>query len=220
LKTKVLRKTWFEKKERRWEVKSLLLLLLLLLLIIFCTPGFIPLQVYPSTVPYPIPLPHIPVSKRMSSTSPTRPLNSLRPPISTKLRPGSPLLYMCCRLYISCYMLPGWWFSVREILGVLVNWNCWSFYRVTLLLSFFQLSPETVTGPSSFCPLIGCKYLHLTLSGACGVFWRAVMIGPFLWALHSLSNSVRSWDLPMNWTPLWACHSTFFSSGSSPFPCL
>jgi hypothetical protein len=41
-----------------------------------------------------------------------------------------------------------------------------------------------------------------------------------LWALHSLCNSVRPWDLPWNWIPLWACCWIFFSSGSSPFPSL
>jgi hypothetical protein len=46
------------------------------------------------------------------------------------------------------------------------------------------------------------------------------MIDPILWVLHSLSNSVRSWDLPLSWIPLWACQWTFFSSGSSPFPSL
>jgi hypothetical protein len=67
-----------------------------------------------------------------------------------------------------------------------------------------------------FCPLVGCKYLHLTLSAACWVFWRAVMLGPFLWALHSLSNSVRPWDLPLSWIPLWACRWTFcFTSQDS-----
>jgi hypothetical protein len=42
------------------------------------------------------------------------------------------------------------------------------------------------------------------------VFWRAVMIGPCLWAFHSLSNSVRPWDLPLSWILLWACCWTFF----------
>ena len=68
--------------------------------------------------------------------------------------------------------------------------------------------------------MIGCKYLPLTLSAACWVFWRAVMIGPFLWVLHNLSNSVRHWGLPLSWIPLCACHWTFSSSGSSPFPSL
>ena len=108
-----------------------------------------------------------PVSTRMSPTTTTyctRPLNSLGPPVSwglrasslTELRPGSPLLCTCWGPRSSWYMLPGWWFSVWEISGV----------QVTLLLSF-QLSPNSTTGVSSFCPLVGCKYLHLTLSAAC-----------------------------------------------------
>jgi hypothetical protein len=68
--------------------------------------------------------------------------------------------------------------------------------------------------------LVGCRYLHLTLSPVCWVFLRAVMIGPFLWVLYSLSICVRCWDLPLNWIPLRTCHLTFFSSGSSPFPSL
>ena len=46
------------------------------------------------------------------------------------------------------------------------------------------------------------------------------MIGPFLWALHSLSNSVRFWGLPLSQILLWTCCWTFFSSGSSPFSSL
>jgi hypothetical protein len=68
--------------------------------------------------------------------------------------------------------------------------------------------------------LDGCKYLHLTLSAPCCVFQRAVMIAPFWWALHSLSNSVRPRDLSLSWIPLWGCHWAFFSSVSSPFPSL
>jgi hypothetical protein len=83
------------------------------------------------------------------------------------------------------------------------------------LLSSF---PNSTTGVSCFCPLVGCKYLYLTLLAACWVFLSVVMIGPFLWALHSLGNSVRPCDLPLSWIPLWAWCWTFFSSGSSPFP--
>jgi hypothetical protein len=85
----------------------------------------------------------------------------------------------------------------------------------TLLLSFFQLFLNSTTGVSSFCPLVGCKYLHLhSLSSAGWVFQRAVMICPFLGALLSLSNSFRPWGLPLNWILIWACHWTTFSSGS------
>ena len=117
-------------------------------------------------------------------------------------------------------MLPGWLSSVWEISGVQINWNWWSSYRITLLHSFFQHFPNSTTGVSSFCPLVGCKYLHLTLSCACWVFLSAVVLGPFLWVLYSLSNSFRLWDLPFSWIPLWTCNWTFFFSGSSPFPSL
>jgi hypothetical protein len=43
------------------------------------------------------------------------------------------------------------------------------------------------------------------------------MIGPFLWALHSLRNSVRPLVLLLSWIPIWACRWTSFSLGSSPF---
>jgi len=91
-------------------------------------------------------------------------------------RPDSPLLCMCWGPHVSWCMLPGWWPSVWEISGIQVNWDCWPSYRVALLLSSF----------SSFCPLVGYKYLHLTLSAACWVFRRAVMVGPFCERLIAL----------------------------------
>jgi hypothetical protein len=68
--------------------------------------------------------------------------------------------------------------------------------------------------------LVGWKYIHLTLSSACWVFQSAVILCPFLWVLHNLSNSVRPWDLPLSWIPLWVYCWTFFSTVSSPFPSL
>jgi hypothetical protein len=43
------------------------------------------------------------------------------------------------------------------------------------------------------------------------------MIGPFLWAHHSICNSVRPWCLSLSWIPILACHWISFSSGFSPF---
>jgi hypothetical protein len=111
---------------------------------------------------------------------PTRSLNTVGPSgfwglgesSLTEPRPSRLLLYMCWGPHISWYMLVGWWSSVWEISGILINWDCWSFYRVTLLLGFFHLFPNLTTGFSSSCPLVGCKYLHLTLSAACWVFQR------------------------------------------------
>ena len=134
-------------------------LLILFNFFFFYTPDCIPLLVHPLTVWHPIPPPH-----------PNRPLNSLGPPVSwglgasslTEPRPGNPLLYMCWGPHITWYMLPDWWSSVWEILQVQVDWDCWSFYRVTFLLSFFQHFPNSTTGVSSFYPLVECRYLHLT----------------------------------------------------------
>jgi len=91
---------------------------------------------------------------------------------------GSPWLYMCWGPHISWCALSGWWFSVWEILGVQVSWEYWSSYRV-LLLSFVQLFHNSTTGITIFCPLVGCKYLHLTLLAACWAFRRALMMSLF-----------------------------------------
>jgi hypothetical protein len=138
-------------------------------------------------IPYLLPSdPHL--QEDVLTSHPTKTLQSLGSPVSSELgsssltesRPSSPLLYMCWRPHISWCMLPGWRLSVWEIAGVQVSWDCWSSYRITLLLSFFQPFPISTTGVTSFYPLVGCKYVHLTLSAACWVFQRAVIIGPCL----------------------------------------
>ena len=84
--------------------------------------------------------------------------------------------------------------SVWKILEVQINWDCWSSYRVSLLLSFLQPFSNSTTGVSSFCPLVGWKYLHLTLPAACWVFGSVVMLGLFLWVLHNLSDQISCDD--------------------------
>ena len=106
---------------------------------------------------------------------PMIPLNSLGTLVSLELsatcltepRPSIPLLYICWRRHISWCMLPSWWSSVCETLEIQVNCDCWSSYRLTLLLSIFQFFPDSTTRVSNFYPLAGYKYLHLTLSAAC-----------------------------------------------------
>jgi hypothetical protein len=51
--------------------------------------------------------------------------------------------------------------------------------------------PNSTTGVSCFCPLVGCKYLHLTLSASCWVVQRAVMLGLFF-CEHSIASVVVS----------------------------
>ena len=47
--------------------------------------------------------------------------------------------------WISSCMLPGWSLNVSDISGVQVSWDCWSFYGVVLLFSFFQPYPNSTT---------------------------------------------------------------------------
>jgi len=139
----------------------------------YYSPDFIPILVH--TPPFPIP-----ISKRMSPPDfhPTSPPHSLGPQES----PGLGVSYLIVstvyvfgtsyKLVYAAWLLTQFW----EIPGVQVVWDCWSSFRITPLLSFFQLSPNSTTGVTNFCPFVGWKYLHLTLSGACWAFQRAVMI--------------------------------------------
>jgi hypothetical protein len=68
-----------------------------------------------------------------------------------KPRTGNPLLYMCWGFHISWCILPYiWgWFGVLEISGVKANWVYWFSYRVTHLIGFFQLFPNSDTGSAA-----------------------------------------------------------------------
>jgi hypothetical protein len=154
-----------------------------------------------------MPPPQPTVYTRMSPPStchPTWPINSLGPPVSWGLgassliehRPGNLLLYMCWGSQICWCMLSGWRSNVWEIMGVQIN--CWSSYRVALLLSFFLPFHNSITGVSCFCPLVGCKYLHLTLSAACWVFQRQPWYIPFC------DHSIASIIVPGLGTSIWA----------------
>jgi hypothetical protein len=57
--------------------------------------------------------------------------------------------------------------------------------------SFSLIQPQGSADSVHWLPTNICIWL-----AACWVFQRAVMISPFLWALHSLSNSVRPWTSP------------------------
>jgi hypothetical protein len=163
----------------------------------FHTLELILLWVYLLTVPHPIPPVHPLGCLHISKSHSTRLLNSLGPPDSWGLgtsfltgpKHGSALLYMCCGSHISWCMMHGWWSSVTA--------GPPSGLPSSASSSFSLVQPS---------PVVGCKYLHLTLSAACCIFQRIVMLGPFLWVLHSLSNSVRLWDLPLSWIPLWPWH--------------
>jgi hypothetical protein len=150
-----------------------------------------------SHISCPLPSLHVDVHTPHSTWS----LNSRGPPVSwglgasslNELRPGSPLLYVCCGPHISWCMLPvfdrsqgSWWIET-------VGTSTGSPFSSTS----FSL-PYINKRVSCFCSLVGCKYKHVTLSGVSWVFQSAVMLGTLLWVFHSLSNSVRPWDLPLS----------------------
>ena len=96
-----------------------------------------------------------------------------------------------------------------SLLRILVLLQCCpSLLRILVLLQccpspqLLPAFPNSTTEVSSFCQLVGCKYLHLSLSADYWVIQRAVMIGPFLWAHHGLSNSVKPLGLCLSWIPL------------------
>jgi hypothetical protein len=87
-------------------------------------------------------------------------------------------------------------------------------------LASFSLSLVQPQGSAASVHWLGANICLWLFHLLCSVFWKAVRIGPILWALYSFSNSVIPSELPLSWIPLWACHSTFFSSDSFPFhPC-
>jgi hypothetical protein len=106
------------------------------------------------------------------------------------LRPDQAVLCcICFRPHISLCMLPGWWLSVWKISGVRVSWDGWSSYGDAVLLSFFHLFHNSATGVSGFCPLVECKYLHLTLLAAYWASQRAAMLDSY-WSCSLVLSTI------------------------------
>jgi hypothetical protein len=121
---------------------------------------------------------------------------------------------MCWLPHSSWYMLSGWYSSVWEILGVQVSWDCCFSYnsRPPQLLSAFHEYSHRV---QQLLSIGWVQCLHMTLSTACWDFRSALKIGPFLWLLNSLSNSVRPVTSP------WAgSHPDPVTGPSFPQACL
>jgi hypothetical protein len=103
---------------------------------------------------------------------PLWPLNSLGPPVSWELgasflneyRPRSTRLHVCWGGLMSA--------GVYCLLGgpeVQINWECWSSYRITLLLSFFQPSLIQQQGSAASVHWMGaniCIWLFQLLVGS------------------------------------------------------
>jgi hypothetical protein len=76
---------------------------------------------------------------------------------------------------------------VAQCLGdlrVQVSWDCWFFYGIVLLLSFFQLFPNSTTGAPIFCSLVGCA----------SVYDECVCVHVFIYMFHA-------------WVCMWCVHA-------------
>jgi hypothetical protein len=71
--------------------------------------------------------------------------------------------------HIRWCMLPVCWSSVWEVSGVQINWDCWSSYRITLHLTFFQFSLIQQQGSAAYGHWLGvniCIWLFQLLIGS------------------------------------------------------
>jgi hypothetical protein len=157
-------------------------------LIFFYSPDFIPLLVHPPTVSHPITPPSTPHFEKHVPTPPpphkTSPLSE-NPGISRVRCIFSDWVqtrksFAGYVFEVSYQPVCAAWLVAQCLRDpqVQVSWDLWSSYGVALLLSFFQLFSNSTTMVTSFCPLVECKYLYLTLSAACWTFQRIDMIGP------------------------------------------
>ena len=121
---------------------------------------------------------------------------------------------MCWGSHISWCMLPGWWLSIWEISGVQVSWDCWSSYRVSLVLSFFHLS---LIQPQMSPTSVHCLGVNIWI----WVFHLLVVSvshdRPLFVSPHNICSTVRPWGLSLSCISISTCHWTSFSSGLSPF---
>jgi hypothetical protein len=134
------------------------------------------------------------------------------------MNPDPAVLISAARPHISWRMLPGWCSSIWEILEVQINWYCWSSYRVTFILSFFQFSPNSTTGVSSYCPLVGQlkgRPQDLTLLWR---LWNTHKKGPTMTTLRKTQQAAERTpqnhkahgvtDIWKNYSKVWCYRST------------
>jgi hypothetical protein len=100
-----------------------------------------------------------------------------------------------CILWLVVYFLGA--------LGDMVGWCCWSSCGVANTISYFSPSPNSSIGVPMLSPIVGCKHLHLCLSGSDRASQEIAISGSYQQALFDISNSDWVWWLHMGWTPTW-----------------
>jgi hypothetical protein len=175
----------FEERERRKDI-SCIVIFNFLKLVYFLHSIFHSPSPPPQSTLQPLHIPHLLLTHCLhvdAPPPPTWPLSSLWPPVPWGLgasslnenRPRSSLLYVCWGSHISLCMLSVWWSSVWEISGVQVSWDCWSSYKIALLLSFFQPSLIQQQGSVASVHWLGANIciwvVHLLVGSFRGQSW-------------------------------------------------
>ena len=116
---------------------------------------------------------------------------------------------MCQEPQTALYSL-GWWFSLWEISGILVNWwlvFLWGCHP----LSSFNISPNTSIGVLNLWPMLGCEYLHLSHSAANRASQRTLLLVPV--CKHNIALVIVSMCVSHPWEG-----SHVWTVSGQPFP--
>jgi hypothetical protein len=170
----------------------------------------LPLPIHPPTAPHPTLPPLLILSPRGCSHHPPHLTSILsgasslpraRCTISERTQPGSPPLFVCRG---PSHQLVH---DIHLVVQLLKDLEGPDQLRLLVFLQN-RPSPQLLSVFPQFnntghLPLsIGWVEITASDSFSCllGLSGTVAMIDPFLWALHSLSNSVRPWDLPLSWS--------------------
>ena len=121
----------------------------------------------------------------------------------SKARLGNPMLYVCQGTPASSGMLPCWWLSVWEFLGIHISWYYWYSYGVTLPFSFFHPSSNSTIGVSTSVQFLGISICNWIIQLLFGPLGGQKMLGSCLSAHHCISNNVSSLSRPLRGIPSW-----------------
>jgi hypothetical protein len=72
-----------------------------------------------------------------------------------------------------------------------------SLYGATIYFNSSNPSLNSSVVVTDLCSVLGCEYLHLSQSTVGGASQRTAMLGSYMKAQHSISNSMIDWCLPM-----------------------
>jgi hypothetical protein len=165
--------------------------------------------VSPLKIPYP--LPHLPAPQSTHSHSwpwhfPilghrtfTGPRVSL--PIDDWL--GHPLLHMRLEPPVPSCVFFDWWFSPKELWGLLVCSYCCSSYGAANPFSSFGPLSSSFNGDLVLSPMVGWEHPPLYSSGTGRASQKTAIVVSCQQALLGIHNSFCVWWLYMGWIPRW-----------------